>query len=169
MKPENIMNQPDASTLLTFGTRVLGDTSRDIGLLGAIESTLDALSLSENEIKGLANFAEEASERIAGLTPQKQIDPEGKIVDLLEKAQERVHEYYLALIIKRNSAIADTRLCEEDGIVEAYKEIISTAADLHNGLNSLRWAIMEHDADLDTPTGRVFTNANELDDYLASL
>lgn len=105
-----------------------------------------------------ANFAEKLTAVLKDIDGE--IDRDGLISEQLEKAQASVNELYNVLIKKREYG-RDDEMLSDDGIEDAYTEVIAVASDLHNNLNDLRWAINEHDADL-SKTSKTYTNAKEL-------
>lgn len=162
------MYRPSRDALRDFGKRVLSGAARELSYLQAIEQTLDALLWDQKVLKMAAEFAVETSDRIKRTEPKEQLDKDGSLVGLFGQAQAKVEEYYLALIKKRDAALADPALTEEDGVAEAYTDTIALAADLHNALNDLRWAIMEHDAALSPTDGKTY-GAENLEGLFAEL
>jgi hypothetical protein len=146
--------------LKAFGNQVCGDAARDLELLRDIQATLDHLDV-EQERARQQNLAAELFIQLVRDAPRA-IDPEGEIVELFDGARDCVGEYHAHLVACRQSAIDDPALHEDDGIVEAYSALIDMIADLHNNLNSLSWAIGEHDADFDAPTGKTYTSVEEM-------
>lgn len=153
----------DRDSLRDFGHKVVDEAAREISLLDAIEQTLDSLKLDQRMFGALAGHAEYVAERLESAKSNGNlIDSEGQLSGLFEKAQSLAEDYYQALIRKREIAMVDDRLCDEDCVVDAFTDAIATAADLHNSLNRLRWAIGEHDADLDKPKGKVYSDVDEM-------
>ena len=141
------MNKLDRerTELREFTAGVRADTARSLDLLRAIESTLTWLERLTGQLRTDAVFAEKVThglENIDGV-----IDPDDSLQAALEKAQQDVENLYSLLIEKRQAGRDDRELTEEDGIEAAYTEAIAQAADLHNAINTLRWAIGEHDID----------------------
>ena len=131
--------------LREFTDGVLAGTSRSLEFLRAIESTLTWLGRLTAQLKVDADFAEVLTGTLPNLTGI--IDPDGLIAKTMEEAQNGVDELYQLLIVKRQHGRNDHQLTDDDGIEDAYTEAIAQAADLHNNLNTLRWAISEHDID----------------------
>lgn len=154
----------------SFSREVVDAASRSLKLLRDIEHTLSWLGRLRAQIVADATFAEDAAEFMNDLdTP---FDESGDLVRNLDAAQEAVESMYHALIDKREAGRRDRALRSDDGIEEAYSDTIAAAADLYNGLNTLRWAIMEHDADVgprDETGAAVFSNADDLGDFLAKI
>lgn len=156
MKPQN---QTLPSGFSSFGREVEEEGLRSLDLLRAIDKTISSVNRLAAQLHADAGFAEKLISALKDINDE--IDPEGSISEQLEKAQTTVNKLYDNLIIRRESSREDERLSDEDGIEDAYTEVIAAAADLQNNLNDLRWAINEHDADL-SKTSKTYTNAKEL-------
>lgn len=153
----------DRDTLRDFGRRVVEEAGRELGLLDAIEATLDRLRFEEKMFGALAEHADYIAERLySAKSNGNPIDPQGEMAQLFESAQSLADRYHQQLTHKRDVAKADSRLCDDDCIVDAFNNAIAVAADLHNAINRLRWAIGEHDANLEKPKGKVFTDVDAL-------
>lgn len=159
----------DLQTLDRLSSDVVSDARRSLDLLRDIETTIQALCYERARLEALAKFTHSAAERMRSVKRVKPLDPDGKAEKKLLKAQEITRDLYNRLIEKRQYARQDDRLTEEDGVVEEYTRNIAVVADLHNGLNELRWAIGEHDADLAKGSGPILGSAEELEGFLKSL
>jgi len=123
---------------------------------------LDWLKKLTGGLEADAVFAHAGVERINAIAPDEQMDPEGLIASLLEDAQKGLGELHETLIMKRQCGRDDPQLLEEDGIEAAYCDAIEACAELGRAVESLRWSLLEHDADAaprvegfvaDTPKG----------------
>jgi hypothetical protein len=104
---------------------------------------------------------------ISASNDTKQIDPKGTVEKTLLEAQQHTKKLHQVLIRRRESARADPRLTEDDGVADEFTATISIVGDLHNNLNTLRWTIMEHDADRSKIIGR-FDSAEKLTRFLTT-
>ena len=156
--------------LCEFTVGVKADAARSLELLHAIESTLAWLNKLSKTLNANTSFALEANDNLDKIWCL--IDEDEKLANEMESAQVMVEELYQELLAKRQHAINDHNLTDEDGIADAYTEAVAAAADLHNAINTLRWNIAEHDVDVskscDGP-GPVITSREELKEYLAAL
>lgn len=159
----------DLETLDRFSNDVVSDARRTLQLLRDIETTIEALCYDRARFEGPARFAHEAAERIKAAKRLKPLDPDGKAEEKLLRAQEIMRDLYDKLVEKRRHARQDDRLTDEDGVVEEFTRTIAVVADLHNGLNELRWAIGEYDADLAKGSGPFLGSASEIEGFLKSL
>lgn len=139
---------PNTDTLERYSLDIVSRSARDLTLIRAIEQTLDALRYDQGNLEADCKFAIEFAERIQTITPQKVIDPTGRVDDSLVRAQDAIKSNYLALIEKRDRARDDRNLEISDGIEEAFSNTIAAAAGLYNAIGDLRWTIGEHDAEL---------------------
>ena len=166
-----MLYRPNIVTLREFSLDVVSRSARDLSLLQAIEQTIDALLLQQKRISADAQFANTMAKRISEIKPATPLDSDSDVGKLLGQAQEGVKRYYDLLIVKRQSAIDDARLADEDGVVEEYSRTIALAAELYNALNSLSWAIGEHDAEFSPrkKDGPVLSSPEAIDAYLKTL
>lgn len=165
-----IHKDPRRTELCEFTVGVKAEAARSLKLLHAIESTLAWLNRLSTTLAANTCFALNVNDNLD--KADCLIDEDEKLAQEMESAQALMEEVYQELIIKRQHALDDHNLTDEDGIAEAYTEAIAAAADLHNAINTLRWNIGEHDVDVahacDQP-GPTLSTPKELEDYLAAL
>lgn len=159
----------DLETLNRLSDDVASDAQRTLELLRVIETTIQALCYERARFEGPAKFTHLAAEQIRNAKRVVPLDPEGKAEENLLKAQDLIRNLYDNLIEKRKYAQQDDSLTDEDGVVDEFTRTIAVVSDLHNGLNELRWAIGEYDADLAKGSGPILRNAGELEGFLKSL
>jgi hypothetical protein len=159
----------DVETLERLSSDVVSDARRSLDLLRDIETTIQALCYERARFEGPAKFVHIAAGQIRAAKRDKPIDPDGKSEEKLFEAQQVMRDLYEKLIEKRQYAQQDERLTDDDGVVDEFTRTISVVADLHNGLNELRWAIGEYDADLATGDGPVLRSPSEIEGFLKSL
>jgi hypothetical protein len=160
----------DLETLDRLSSDVVSDAQRSLQLLREIETTIQALCYDRTRFEGAAKFAHSAAEAFKHLMRDKPFDLEGKAEEKLLEAQRAARGLYDGLVEKRAVAQQDARLDDEDGVVEEYTRAIAVVADLHNGLNELRWAIGEYDADVAPKRkGKVLETAADIESFLKAL
>jgi len=154
------MSALEIRRLKAFGQQVWGDAARDLKLLRAIETTLDALDIEQER----ANQLNQAAEQFIDLVKhtESSIGDGADLVGLFDKARDAVGKAHALLIRKHHSALNDPALDDDDGVAEAYACLLSTTAALHNNLNTLSWLIGEHEADLDEAIPGTYSNADDL-------
>lgn len=152
---------PGPRVLAEFGAGVMDHAQRSLKLLNAIEEAIGALCLLREWFAGPAEYARQVAERIKSVKPERPIDPEGVIEAIFAQAQHEIKRLHLSLLDTR-VALKDARdLTAEDGFVDELTLTIDTVTALLDALTALRWAIMEHDADLEEVVGP-FDTVDEL-------
>jgi hypothetical protein len=138
--------------------------ARSLDVLSAIDQTIDSLRWLSDRADADATFLEREIETLRTATPVTYLDPTGSRGQSLDDVRGTIEQVCKQFIDKRNAAITAPELSPDDGVVDAYTETINSLADLHDALNDLRWAVMLHDGQLDTPSGNP---TNSVDDLFA--
>ena len=150
-------------SLQAFGRQVVADVvlaSRDLVLLRAINDTLDWIDVEAGRVRQLDSDAERFIQTIK--SAKAPIVSDIDLVSLFDGARDAVGEAHAVLVMKHKCAMDDPVLLDEDGIVDAYADLINGVAILHNRLNTLSWVIGEHNADFDKPTGKAYTDVDAM-------
>lgn len=160
-----------AAEVRQFCESVSESTTKNIRLLKAIEQTVKWLTWIQDRAKADSTFALHAAEHFKTCERKKAIDEDGTLCALFEEVEIGLHGLHELLISKRDCARKAPELVGDDksAVVDEYTAAIDAIADLHNFMVDLRWAIGEHDADLEQPTGKAFSKPEDLKTYLASL
>ena len=160
-----------AAEVRSFCESVSVSATRSITLLKAIEQTVDWLVWMRGIAKTNAQFADKAAQAIKICERVKVIDADGTLCALFEETEADVCRVHEMLLSKRNAGIKAPELVghHKETIVDEYTSTIAAVADLHNMMADLRWAIGEHDADLERPSEAEFSSKEELRAYLASV
>ena len=155
----------------TFCESVSESTTKNIVLLKAIEQTVNWLVRIQNNAKADASFADTAAEAIKTCERVKPIDVDGTLCALIEETESGLERLHTLLVSKRNAAQKAPELegDHKSAVVDEYTNAIAAVADLHNLMGDLRWAVGEHDADLEKPVGATFSKKDELRAYLKTL
>lgn len=150
---------------------VSSSNTRNLWLLRAIEQTVGWLVWLQNRYKSDASFAAGAAEYISGCERKKIIDEDGTLCTLFEDVETGLAETHNTLKSKIQATREAPELNGSDkrAIVTEYEKALVVVADLHNQMLELRWAVGEHDADLEKPSGPVFTDADALRKYLSTI
>lgn len=117
------------------------------------------------------NNAETAEWAINGILPMisgpggydAPVDPDDELARQSASAEEAVRETILAFR-KFGGALDGAAIRPNDALVisKPVKNAIAALQNLHDALVDLRWAVMEHDADLEEPEDGTFDSAEEL-------
>lgn len=143
-----------------FGRRVAAEAARDLELLSNIEETCGALAFQADMARRAVDAALELARRVHD-SKGPVLDLDGEVVRTFASAQDLIANAVRALDRKRGAAIRAPELCADDGVVEAYDEMVAATRDFHDALGELTTAILEHDADLSPAVGKP-TSADEL-------
>lgn len=148
------------------------DTSqRSLYLLRKIDLTISALAWIENQARPTISFVDRQIVAIRDCTRTCKIDPDYIASNASIAAEEASADLYAILLKKRAFAVAARELDgnHKEAVVDAYDHAIAAVADVHNSFADLRWAIGEHDADLEEPTGKPLSTPEEITEYLDGL
>lgn len=154
-----------------FSESVSENAGKTLTLLRAIEETVSSLAWMQRRAEADSKYAVDSAEFLRTCERVAEIDPDGTIVVSLEEAESRLEKLHEVLRNKRQAAVkaSELRGDDKDAVTDAYSAAIAAVADLHNHMGDLRWAIGEHDADLEKPTGEAFADPEKLKAYLKSI
>jgi len=157
--------------LHSLGDDVIRGASRSLELLRAIETTIAQLCYEQRYHKTMATWVKEIAEIIRKSPRKIALDLDGKIEEKLLESQKATRNLHDVLIAKRESAISDPRLTDDDGVADEYARTIQIVAELHNAINVLRWAAAEHDSDVRAKTGSALKTyaAQDIEKLIADL
>lgn len=144
--------------------------TKNIALLNAIDQTVDWLTRIQNMARADTAYAEKAAIAIANCAREKTIDQDSALCNALNAAEHVLEEFHSLLVKKRDAGRRAPELVgdHKDAIEDEYSCALDAVAGLHNALGDLRWAIMEHDADL-SPVVATFSTAEDMADYFRRL
>jgi hypothetical protein len=154
------MNSREASKFRALNRMVGGVAQRDLNLLNTIDKTIDSLCELKAEMDILADTIQREIQRLKDTSGV--IDEDGSIILMLEETRDVLGQSHAALIKQCATVRKAPELHPDDGVVEAFCEVLDSTAALHNAVNDLCWAIGEHDADLDEKLPGSYSNADDL-------
>ena len=156
--------QTDAPRLELIYNRVEADSQFSLDYLRAVEFVEDAVMDAHNnaEATGKAcNLILAHLSKTGGYeTP---LDPTGELTPKSVTAEAVVKKTIFALQ-EVDWSVLPAEHAEE--MSERSEEAIVALQKLHDALVDLRWAVLEHDADLEEPEGTTF---DKVDDVIADL
>lgn len=156
--------------LTYFGESIVGETSRSLNLIRAIEQTIYVVTLMTDKMQANVKFAQNAIEHLRTNPREAMCDESGAIAEALTKGHDKVLELYNVFIEKRDAARKEQHIIGDDSVEICYTMAITAAADLYNSLNDLRWEIYEHDANFElSNTDEVLNTAEDIDAFFAKL
>ena len=136
--------------------------ARNLGLLQAIEKTIAACDNDRELFSLMLKNVLHRTDAIRKADHDKPLDPDGKVDEVLAEAVLSLQRIYEHERKCAQSAIDDKRVQSDDGLVDAYRELVGTIADLHNSIEDLR-EVIGLAGTLGQPTsGEVFTDVDAL-------
>ncbi len=144
--------------------------TKNIALLKAINQTIDWLTRIQNMAHADAEYAQKTAASIATCDREEPIDPDSQLCQVFAEAEHVLEEFHAALAKKRAAGRRAPELVgdHKDAIEDEYTRTLDAVAALHTALGDLRWAIMEHDADL-APVVASFSTAEDMAEYFRRL
>ena len=131
--------------------------------------TVDTVITVSTDLRNNAELAEAAFKHfLVRITEsggyEEPFDPEGKLASLSVEAEATVKETLLALQEINGVAGKPSIFAEDDAetMSGSIEEAICALQSVHDSMVDLRWAVMEHDADLEKPANRAFDSVEEL-------
>jgi hypothetical protein len=150
------------NAIIDYGKSVIGQGELSLSLLKAIDDTVDSL-LSMHRLADEFVAVGDTLLKKMGECPRGQpIDSYGELRDLFLNVENKLNEVVALLREKRGLALADPRLKgHRDDLVREFDRAVESVARLHDLFVELRWAVLEHDADLEKPVGAAFSSAED--------
>ncbi|CAI06900.1 hypothetical protein [Aromatoleum aromaticum] len=135
----------------------------NLTLLRAVDGVVDWLTTLSDEAQTAAAKAERFADLICKAEPQDEIDPDDITADTIHNAENAIERLIEQFRIRRQSGVKDRELGGEHEacVLSAYDETIEAFQHLHSAMTALRWAIMEHDADL-SPVSGPFSSVEQM-------
>ena len=146
------------------------EAAASLPLIQAVDLTIDSLIKTQKMLRPFVRMAASEAENISTCENGEAIDTDGAMAKQLLNIEENLIETCDTFKFKIEAAKSDRRLKDynESDVVSEYNRTIDTMIALHDATRNLRWAIMEHDADLSGQTGE-FDNVESLMGHLRAL
>ena len=140
--------------------KVEADSQFSLDYLRAVDAVIDVAT----DVRNNAETAQKVcSQVLARLTEsggyEEPVDPTGELTPKSLSAEAAVKATIRALQVLDRSTLPAGHA---EDVSDSNEEAIATLQRLHNTLVDLRWAVIEHDADLEKPEGEAFDNIEEL-------
>lgn len=156
-----------AHAMEAYSAYLRDGTARSLSLLRDIDLAIDTCDMLRREHDahiGLFDACVKKLHRLEAPLPEEAVLPH------LEQAQVSLEESYNELKLRRRSAVQAPELQEDDGVVEAFDMLLETVSSLHNKIEEVRWAVLEHNADMDKSSKScVLTDPEDIASFLHSL
>ncbi len=151
---------------MSVARRVEAEAQRSLELLRLIEKTVEQVIGISKLLDGAAEGVRDLTTRIVSGSEKAELDPDGKNVEVFSMGQDVCAN----LLSRFNACVAaaqsDTRLNEDDGVVEVYERAIEAVRGLDEAINELIVAISVHDGVASGPASEPFDKADELIAFL---
>jgi hypothetical protein len=123
-------------------------------ILPAVESTVDALTKLHNAFTHITYITISTTNLLNECELETALDSHNEMSEGLEVAEQSLRDAVDILRVKRAAAEADTALGGENErkVISAYERAAVAVEGLHDAVVDFRWAILEHDANLEQPT-----------------
>jgi hypothetical protein len=130
-------------------------------ILPAVESTVETLAKLHNALTHITYITISTTNLLKECELEKALDADNEMTEGLEDAEQGLRDAVDILRRKRAAAEADVVLNGENKrrVVSAYERAVVALEGLHDAVVEFRWAIMEHDANLENPTGESASSA----------
>ena len=130
--------------------------------------TVDTVITVATELRNNAAISEQAFKKLLARIAEsggyeEPFDSTGELASLSALAEATVREVLVALH-KINDTVDNSSIFVEDAetMSVSIEDACHALQGVHDSMVDLRWAIIEHDADLEKPEARVFNNVEEL-------
>lgn len=142
-------------------------TARSLDLLRDIDGTIEALVMTRKEMDALREAFDGLLSKLYDVQASL---CERKTIPALEKSQDSLRRMAQDLRGRLVAAQRAPELRPDDGVVEAYEEVIDSILALNAKIEQTKWAVLEHNADLEKASeARVMHDPAEVDQFLDSL
>jgi hypothetical protein len=154
------MRTQQFDAIWSLGASIEFVAGRDLKTLREVDGAVDKL----RDHRGILEFHTDNVHREIGIVKNHSeiFDEDGSLVKRLEQLRDKVGDIHGELRAQYCTTQQTLELRPDDDLMQAYCDIINATADLHNAINDLCWAIGEHDADYDKPTGKSYKSAAEM-------
>jgi hypothetical protein len=161
----------DGATLRLLGGAIR-KSARSLHVLRAIDETISALGFHKRRADNYLTEAQRAYDVINSPNFKQVFANEDRICHALEAAQDSTAVVIAEYEVKLKAARCDKALAHDDGVCEAFEEALESFVALNNLLEDLRWAVMEHSADMENHVvneAKLCRTSSDIDAMLASI
>ena len=155
-----------SADLRVFGEFITEDSARSLELLRKIEATVLAMESIRSTMAGFDVVVCKFNESLSSRTDQ--VDEGG--LAAMEGAQEALENLHSVMAKKLDAAKNAKELRKDDPVCPAYSDTMEVICELHESIETLRWNIMQHNANLDTSDpGKTLSTPEDIEKFLSSL
>ena len=133
-------------------------------ILPVVEATVDALSKFGRAVTHITYITISTTNLLNECELENPIDSDNTMTEGLEEAEDNLRGGVEILRKKRAAAETDGGLKgdNERRVISSYERAIVALEGLHDAVVDFRWAILEHDSNLEQPTGNQTESSDEL-------
>lgn len=143
--------------------KVKADSRFSLRYLRAVDATVDMATNVRNEAQTAKGAVDQLLARLSKSGGYAEpLDPKNTLATKSASAEKVVKKVIDAL--RGLDDKWEPRIAKEhaEQVFESNAEAIGALQELHDAMVDLRWAVIEHDADLEKPKGKAFTNVEKL-------
>ena len=156
--------QRSVENLKIIYEKVQADSRFSLYYLRAVDAAIDTAT----DVRNFAQSVEPAIKKFLSKLDEsggykEPIDPEGTLASISASSEAAIKEAIHALQ-EIDDAWEKSQIPVEhaEEVFEGNGQAIDALQKLHDAMVDLRWAVLEHDADLEEPTGKAFDNVEDL-------
>ena len=144
--------------------KVCADSRFSLYYLRTVDAAIDVATDVRNDAQTTERAIKQYLARLDRFDGyENPIDPDGKLASVSAVAEAAVKKTIRTLQEYSEKWETSGISEEHDKVVfERIEEAIGALQKLHDEMVELRWVVIEHDADLEEPKGKVFENAEDL-------
>lgn len=120
-----------------------------LGLLRAIDGTVEALQRDVSMLQGVTTTNEEVTKTIKGVAVEQgqYLDPDDVAIEALERCASGLKDHLTYLVRKRSAIDKDGRLTGDhcEALHDAYEQAMNATAEVIESVEVFRSAIISHD------------------------
>ncbi|MDU8542933.1 hypothetical protein [Pseudomonas syringae group sp. J248-6] len=145
-----------------------GEAVRSLDLLRQIDGTIEALVLIRRQMDGF-------NELVGSLIKQVHAQASGtytedELIPSLEQSQDVLKRLHADFEMRHKCAKDAPELKSEDGVEDAYGEVIESLLRYSDSLERLKWSVLEHNADMEGhQEPHLLTTDKDIDDLFDNL
>ena len=144
--------------------KVRADSRFSLYYLRAVDASVDVATNVRNEAQIAKRAVDQVLARLLESGGHSEpIDPANKLSDVSISA-ENIVKKAIDAFRELDGAWERSRIADEHAaqVFEGNAEAIAALQELYDAMVDLRWAVVEHDADLERPKGKAFANVKDL-------
>jgi len=162
----HIITQIDRMERMSDYLRV--EAFRSLDLLRQIDGTIEALVLIRRQMDGFNELVESLIKQVHEQTAGSYTEDE--LIPSLEQSQDILKRLHADFEKRLGCAKDAPELKSDDGVEDAYGEVIESLLRYNDAIERLKWSVLEHNADTEGhQEPRLLTTDKDIDDLFDNL